>query len=207
VDEATWLGCADAREMLRDPPRRLSGRKLRLFACACARRAWELLGGWGRRAVETGEAYTDGLATREELEQARRDVWNAILARGRVAPEDGLAAGCTAPSDDDAALGATWYGDQLPVPGGGAAAALLRCIVGNPFRPADANPAWLSWAGGFVAEWAQAIYEERSFAELPALADALADAGCTDAAILEHCRGPGPHARGCFVVDLLTGRE
>ena len=42
--------------------------------------------------------------------------------------------------------------------------------------------------------------------ELPILADALEDAGCADAAILAHCRGPGEHVRGCWVVDLLTGR-
>jgi hypothetical protein len=54
---------------------------------------------------------------------------------------------------------------------------------------------------------AQAIYDERAFEHLPVLADALEEAGCTDAAILGHCRQPGPHARGCWVVDLLVGRE
>jgi hypothetical protein len=39
------------------------------------------------------------------------------------------------------------------------------------------------------------------------LADALEEAGCTDAAILSHLRGPGPHVRGCWVVDLLLGKE
>jgi hypothetical protein len=42
---------------------------------------------------------------------------------------------------------------------------------------------------------------------LAVLADALEDAGCDDAVLLDHLRGPGPHVRGCFVVDLLTGRE
>jgi hypothetical protein len=53
---------------------------------------------------------------------------------------------------------------------------------------------------------AQAIYVERLFADLPILADALKDAGCTDAAILALCRGPGEHVRGCWVVDLLLGK-
>jgi hypothetical protein len=35
------------------------------------------------------------------------------------------------------------------------------------------------------------------------LADAMEDAGVKDAEILDHLRGPGPHLRGCWVVDLL----
>src|SRR5437762_722095 len=60
---------------------------------------------------------------------------------------------------------------------------------------------------GIIPRLAQAVYEERAFERLPVLADALEEAGCTDAAILDHCRSPGPHARGCWVVDLLLGRE
>jgi hypothetical protein len=41
---------------------------------------------------------------------------------------------------------------------------------------------------------------------LAVLADALTDAGCTDQNILAHCRGPGPHVRGCWVIDLLLGK-
>jgi hypothetical protein len=36
--------------------------------------------------------------------------------------------------------------------------------------------------------------------------DALEEAGCDNADMLSHCRGPGPHVRGCWVVDLVTGR-
>jgi hypothetical protein len=53
---------------------------------------------------------------------------------------------------------------------------------------------------------AQAIYNERGFDRLPILGDALEDAGCTDRDILDHCRGPGPHVRGCWAVDLLLGK-
>ena len=49
--------------------------------------------------------------------------------------------------------------------------------------------------------------EDREFGRLPVLADALEEAGCTTEAILSHCRQPGEHVRGCWVVDLLTGRE
>jgi len=53
---------------------------------------------------------------------------------------------------------------------------------------------------------AQRIYEDRTFEHLPILADALEDAGCTEATILDHCRGPGPHVRGCHVLDVLLGK-
>src|SRR5262249_36808975 len=72
-------------------------------------------------------------------------------------------------------------------------AALIHDIFGNPFRPAAVEPAWLRWNGGTVAQMARSIYEERRFEEMPVLADALEEAGCTDAAILDHCRKPGPH--------------
>jgi hypothetical protein len=58
-----------------------------------------------------------------------------------------------------------------------------------------------------VQKLAKSIYDDRAFDHLPILADALEDAGCTDAAILEHCRGPGPHVRGCWVVDLILGKH
>jgi hypothetical protein len=53
---------------------------------------------------------------------------------------------------------------------------------------------------------AQAIYDQRRFEDPPILADALLDAGCDDEGIQAHCRGPGPHARGCWPVDLLLAR-
>ena len=55
--------------------------------------------------------------------------------------------------------------------------------------------------------FAQQMYESRDFSAMPILADALQDAGCDNADILDHCRGPGPHVRGCWVVDLVLGKE
>ncbi|MFL5339752.1 MAG: hypothetical protein ACJ8F7_06250 [Gemmataceae bacterium] len=80
---------------------------------------------------------------------------------------------------------------------------LLRDIFGNPFRPVAVESAWLT-AG--IVQLAQAIYDERAFDRLPALADALEQAGCTDGNILAHARKPGEHVRGCWVVDLLLGK-
>ena len=83
-------------------------------------------------------------------------------------------------------------------------AVLLRDILGNPFRPVTIDPRWLT---STVVDLAIAIYQERAFDRMPILADALMDAGCDDEEIISHCRGEGPHVRGCWVVDLLTGRE
>jgi hypothetical protein len=64
-----------------------------------------------------------------------------------------------------------------------------------------------NWLTPGVKQLAEAIYAEDAFDRLPILADALEDAGCTCEDILNHCRQPGEHVRGCWVVDLLTGRE
>jgi hypothetical protein len=84
-----------------------------------------------------------------------------------------------------------------------AIADLLRDVFGNPFRPMAVEPAWLAWEGGTIAKLAQGIYGEGAFDRLPILADALEEAGCASADLLSHCRGPGPHVRGCWLVDAL----
>jgi hypothetical protein len=71
----------------------------------------------------------------------------------------------------------------------------------------DVETIWLSWNDGIVPKLAQAIYDDRVFDRLPILADALEEAGCTNADILNHCRQPGEHVRGCWVVDLLLGKS
>jgi hypothetical protein len=85
--------------------------------------------------------------------------------------------------------------------------ALVRCVLGNPFRPQAAAPAWLTWHDGMIPRLAREIYELRAFDHLPILADALEEAGCMDRELLEHCRLPGSHARGCWVVDLILGKK
>jgi hypothetical protein len=69
------------------------------------------------------------------------------------------------------------------------------------------DPSRLTWNSSTVVSLAQSIYTDRTFDRLPILADALEDAGCTNQDILNHCRQPGEHVRGCWVVDLLTGRK
>ncbi|MCE9568125.1 MAG: hypothetical protein K8U57_39485 [Planctomycetes bacterium] len=80
---------------------------------------------------------------------------------------------------------------------------MLRDIFGNPFRPVVLDPNWLT---STVVALARQMSESRDFTTMPILADALQDAGCDNDEVLAHCRGPGPHVRGCFVVDLLLGK-
>jgi hypothetical protein len=80
---------------------------------------------------------------------------------------------------------------------------LLRDIFGNPFRPVAIERSLLTAA---VVKLAQQNYDQRVLERMPKLADALEKAGCENAEILNHCRGPGPHVRGCWVVDLVLGK-
>jgi hypothetical protein len=81
---------------------------------------------------------------------------------------------------------------------------LIRDIFGNPFRPVAFDPRWRS---ADAVALAQGIYEDRAFDRLPLLADALMDAGCDDQQVIGHCRSAGPHVRGCWVLDLVLGKE
>jgi hypothetical protein len=79
---------------------------------------------------------------------------------------------------------------------------LLRCTI-NPFFPALAN---FSWQTTNAVTLAQTMYDSRDFTAMPLLADLLEEAGCP-AEVSAHCRGEGPHVRGCWVIDLLLGKE
>jgi hypothetical protein len=87
---------------------------------------------------------------------------------------------------------------------------LLRDIFGNPFRPVALDPRWLTSS---VVDLARSIYEADPRQDggymdgLPILADALMDAGCDSEDLLNHCRGAGPHVRGCWAVDLILGKS
>jgi hypothetical protein len=91
---------------------------------------------------------------------------------------------------------------------------LLHDLFGKPFRSTMISPAILAWNDGISVRLAQTAYEERHLPDgtldngrLAILADALEEAGYTDADILGHLRGPGPHVRGCWAVGLCLGKE
>jgi hypothetical protein len=82
--------------------------------------------------------------------------------------------------------------------------AVMREIFGNPFRPVAFSSGWRTDTAVAIA---RQMYDSRDFGAMPILADALQDAGCDSEQILAHCRGPGPHVRGCWVVELVLGKE
>src|SRR5262249_11045424 len=235
------------------PESRVSGRKIRLFACACCRRIWHLLRDQrSRTAVEVVEQFADSQATEEELREAGRSAEAAASATYDAAhdpieaeaeasglrPDEWVHAAWEDASDaaaaEEAAFNTTALREADLAGWEDAARAvrlaqndraaekaeqqiqadLLRCIVGNPFRRVLVDPSWLTWKDGTIPKLAQAAYEQRALpsghldnARLAVLADALEEAGCSDPHILGHLRGPGPHVRGCAVLDALRGRE
>lgn len=85
------------------------------------------------------------------------------------------------------------------------AAAAMRDVYGNPFRPPPAfDPTWRT---AEAVSLAQSMYDADSFDRMSELARALRAAGCEDTDILDHCNADRPHVRGCWVVDLVLGRE
>jgi hypothetical protein len=220
VKESEWDSCADPQKMLlflRD--RRIaSDRKLRLFACAFGRAVRGSQHLLGPSTVVVAERYADGLANDQDMASERR--------RWACSPEEW---GPVAPSAYDGAWQAVdwltglerrWRGDPdsyFPIPAYDVlkrSVLLLRDIFGNLFRTVPTiDPSWLKWNGGTVAKLVEAAYEHRSLPEgtleqdrLAVLADALEEAGCSDTELLAHLRSPGPHVRGCHVIDLLLGR-
>jgi hypothetical protein len=174
------------------------------------------------RVWYAGFQYIDGFRKERDLNIASHAVYAAYNSLPDVYPPDAFSglsslrpnvmmvphevawavAHCRRRGDEDEANESVFQAElkeQVP---------FLHDLFGPlPFRPVTINTQWMTWNEATVARQVQGIYDERAFDRLPILADALEDAGCTDHDILNHCRGPGPHVRGCWVVDLLTGRE
>lgn len=226
MTEADWLGCTTPEEVEQFLRGRGNERQLRLFAVACCRRIWDLfLDQRCRDAVVVAERFADGQAMVEELEAALNDAvavqsptglhyraWAASFAACRFvtqvvpAPGDLLFGGRVVPCWS-AAKYARWASRHAGRENErGAQAILLADILGGA-ATLRVDPNWVSWNNGMPEKMAKAIYNDRCFNELPVLGDVLEEAGCDDRVLLDHCRGPGPHARGCWVVDRILNLE
>lgn len=195
MNEEEWLTCGDPLQMLDFLlTGKASSRKLRLFACSWFRGKPR----WAGVAdiVAIGERHADGAALRGEIEQARS---RAGRAGGKQAVwvtvcDDITHAVRPVFSHEFAAL-ESHVGGYVH---------RLHDIFGNPFRPAEFDPAWRSEVALALAT---GIHVENAFDRLPVLADALEEAGCDAADILSHCRGEGSHVRGCWAVDLVLDKQ
>ena len=224
MTEDEWLGCTSPEAMLNHLGERASPRKLRLHAVNCCRRIWHLFtDDRCRHAVDVAQRYVDKRATDAELVSAglvaeavaRVDLAGTYLARSRYSV-GGAAWSVTREkpwvaawdSAYDARMGARdympgtdWEGERQWQ------ASVLHDLFGNPFRTFRLDPYWRLANDSAASHLARLIYDEDRFGDLPYLADALEDAGCTCEMILDHCRAKPPHnhCRGCWVVDAVLG--
>ena len=207
-------------------------RALWLFHAACARRVADVLPDDNARSlIELTEQVADGVISIEQWGQAAYEVIDPYVGNERARDGAGGAtfgllmhlypgeAGATrhvAGSVIEArAYRAATHGhptamtrDQWVAESvADEEAALLRlfhCLFDGPDRSVRFLPEWRT---ATVQALAEGIYAQQTFDRLPILADALQDAGCDAADVLAHCRGPGPHARGCWVIDRVLARQ
>jgi hypothetical protein len=178
MNQQEWLKCTDPQAMLDFMAEQTSRRKIELYTTGSYRIVWHLLDERVRKAIEVRERYFDGSATEAEHNAA-------IEAAEAVPPHIQYAA---------------W--DAIPSP---RQVQLARDLFGNPFQHIRVDPSWLNDRN--VQRLAQSTYDEQRFDILPILAEALERAGCTNIDLLSHCRRPGEHWRGCWVIDLLLAKE
>ena len=229
ITEADWENCTDLDSAYYCALPRISGRKVRLFEVACCRRLLpHLILPASRDALDQLERFADDPPPETEAKAvtaAARGAADSLYDHGWVtgATVHWLAASAVVGVADvyrgavlNAAAHAVWILNRNPPTTDPeqfewdldkgedkVQLELLRDIFGNPFRPVALDPSWRTSA---VVAVARRMYEARDFDPMPHLADALQDAGCEVGAVLDHCRGPGPHARGCWVVDGVLGR-
>jgi hypothetical protein len=201
MTEAKWLACKAPERMLDLLSDKVSDRKLRLLACACAAISWQRLPEASQEALLVAGDFADGRASRGQLVAARETAAVAAAGTDEGPRRDVLA--CTYAGRADEVIRAVLRSARKE-PIRKIWCHLIRDVFGNPFRSGALDLASLTPT---VSAMARVIYDERQFDSMPILADALQDAGCTAPGILKHCRQPGDHVRGCWVVDLILGKQ
>jgi hypothetical protein len=233
MTEKEWSNCTEPIHLLRHVCFPKNQRKLVLTACAWWRIVWHLLCEWDQNRLTKLEAAIDTPPS-PERDKNLTILWEVDLGMSNLVwemPTDRFRPNWTTDTAQLASVNITTiktvdYADwglvkkelkrtarHAAKSGKVVAQAWVKCqerqcliireIFGNPFRPIHFKPFWRT---SNVISLAQTIYDERKFDQKPILADALEDAGCTNTEILGHCREPGPHVRGCWVVDLLLGK-
>lgn len=234
MTKSDWLASEDPATMLAALEGKVSDRKLRLFACACAEAdsnfTWEA---WANDPPVTGQ-FTAGEGAFYWCGLKIGQTPQARLSRERRARTANLLRDIISNPFRPVTLPSS----EVPCP---------DCSPSEPDENCDdcggsgtvRGPCL--WITPTVLTLASAAYDNR---ELPSgrldtgclaqLSDALEEAGCTDQAILMHLRGwelcprceghvvvppdrcscrtgwillRGPHVRGCWCLDSLLGKE
>jgi hypothetical protein len=203
----------------------LPDRKHRLLACGLCRRIAPLAERASLLSVlETSEAFADGLVTVNELARARHGATQIAQSSMKSPAKKQFAVAVVQAASLVLPSSLNWFKTVDPAAVDRISRALcsgLDLLAGDGVARHrlpeyvklfdDVEPHRVTWS----PEWrtsaavaiAQGMYDAREFSGTPILADALQDAGCDSAEILDHCRGPGPHIRGCWVIDLVLGKE
>jgi hypothetical protein len=206
-----------------------SDRKLRLFMIECHRRVADLTGQPRlATAMEVCGDYVDGRSTsseyfaafeaeeharyRETLLHIARPTVRSAAREVLVNTVRHIADEVTAREHPDlryanegAEWEAFWEVKCKPIPAEDEVrVAWLEDLFGDQPAAVSFSDSWRSEAATGLAH---AAYDARNFSLLPVLADALEEAGCDNLDLLHHCRGEGPHVRGCWVVDLVLGKQ
>lgn len=198
MTEAEWLEFADLFQKLDYLRPCASERKLRLFAFACLRRvAVTRPSILDLNELNRIECFADSHSFDAEMHRLRLSLGIRNIMYLALKPKMSVFA--TIRTSDAVLKALDYSGEEL-----GHLADYLREIFGNPFRPVEPDQKWFE---GRIQNIGQTIYTERRFDAKPILADAFEEAGCSDAAILAHCREKREHVRGCWVLDLLLGKS
>lgn len=193
-DEAEWLSCSDVRRMWDSVKCCMTERKTWLFAFACCRQLPGYLESEADRLVlEAAERHLEGGdGLQEMLDHFDNTKWDIRFHRLNARE-----AVCRA-------IEAIWVKYEGDVLAWARYADILRDIFGNPFRPVQLDRAWLTPK---VVALARNIYRWRAFHLMDALAKAMEECECNHGDMISHCRQQVHHVRGCWVVDLLLGKD
>jgi hypothetical protein len=228
MTEAEWLACVSPHAMLTAVGSNISDRKLRLLSSRIAdmglqkpspteqqllaadpdtRDSWKALT-LAERLIEDLERFADSHVSAKRLRRSLQQLTSLHSHRyrswhGHVSFVRSIIAAAIESPPQFATLLFPLREDIKQVPLA-QAVDLLQELLGNPFRSVDWEKRWRT---ADTVGLARGIYEDRAFHRMPLLADALMDAGCADEQILAHCCSPGPHVRGCWVVDLVLDKH
>lgn len=228
MSEQEWDEETDASTKLEFLPGEISERKLMMFAATCCKRMGSLVTDHRLLAgIECVQRLPEGNIQPSELQHIISGVWeyyHSQLARQFDDPACGAVIEALERDSQHWPVAHHWVAavsshvkcaivDPLIQRGEDESAwaeeqreqcLIVSDIFGNPFRPVSLDQ---SWRTSTIQAIAKQMYDSHDFSPMPILADALQDSGCENEDILSHCRGDGPHVRGCWVVDLILGKE